>query len=223
VRGQTELPALGLALLVLTAVTVFGVVVADEAVRSADRSALERQAVVSLSDRLVGPGSPLTARANVLNESALGSLNESTLRSRFGVSNATDAKVTLEGNTLAVTGAVEGGQHIERLVVVETRERRSLTPAFTGRQSVTLPRRTDRADLRIHSPQNTTVPTVRVNERVVLHDESGLDGRYTVSLSRHRTADFRFDATGPLYQGNVTVTYYPVETRKARLGVTVDG
>jgi len=88
---------------------------------------------------------------------------------------------------------------------------------------VTLPRRTDRADLRLRPPANTTVTTVRANERVVLHDESGLEGRYTVSLSRHRTVDLRFDASGPLSRGNVTVTYYPTETRKATLGVTVDG
>ncbi len=222
-RAQTELPALGLALLVLTAVTVLGVVVADEAVRSADRSALDRQAAVSLSERLVGPESHLTTRANVLNETAVDALNASTLRTRYGVPNGTDAKVTLEGKNIVATGGVEDGERIERLVVVEQRQRRTLTPAFRGRTAVTLPRRTDRAAIRIRPPENTTVTTVRANERVVLYDESGLDGRHTVSLSRHRTADIYVDASGPLYQGNVTLTYYPLETRKARLGVTVDG
>jgi len=222
-RAQASLPALGLALLVLTAVTVLGVVVADEAVGSADRSALDRQAAVSLSERLVAPQSPLTTRATVLDESTLDDLNESTLRRWYGVPTDTDAKVTLEGNTLTSTGSVEDGERIERLVVVEQQQRRTLTPAFTGRTAVTLPRRTDRANFTIQPPANTTVTTVRANERVVLHDDSGLEGRYSVELARYETVTFRFDASGRLHRGNVTVTYYPVETRKATLEVVVDG
>lgn len=222
-RAQTSLPALGLALLVLTVVTVLGVAVADDALRSADRSALDRQAAVALSDRLVGRAGPLTVRPNVLNGTAVAELNATTLRTRYGVSNDTDVDVTLDGETLAATGDADGGAHVERLVVVERTQRRTLTPAFAGRNTVSLPRRTDRVDLRIRPPGNTTVSTVRADEQVVLHDASGLDGRYTVSLSRHRTVTLAFEAAGPLEEGNVTVVYYPVETRKATLGVSVDG
>lgn len=222
-RGQTSLPALGLALLALTAVTVLGVAVADDAVVSADRSALDRQAAVALSDRLVDRHGPLTTRPNVLNATAVAELNATTLRTAYGVDADTDVEVALDGETLATTGTVDDGEHVERLVVVEQRQRRTLTPAFAGGTTVTLPRRTDRIELRVQPPANTTVSTVRADEQVVLHDDSGLDGRYAVSVSRHRTVTLDFDTTGPLDQGHVTVVYYPTETRKATLEVTVDG
>jgi uncharacterized membrane protein YesL len=61
-RAQVSLPALGFGLLLLTGVVVFGIAVADGALFDADRTALERQAAVDLSDRLVASDSPLTDR-----------------------------------------------------------------------------------------------------------------------------------------------------------------
>lgn len=222
-RGQLSLPALGLAFLVLTAVAVLGVAVADGAVVSAERPALDRQAAVALSDRLVSAEGPLTVRANVVDRDAIADLNASVLRAHYGLAADADASVTLDGTTIASTGSTDGGVSIERLVVVRERHTRTLTPAFVASNAVTLPRRTGRVRLSIRPSPNTTVSSVTVNARVVLYNESGLRGTFTVDISRLETARISFESSGPLSRGSIRVTYYPVETQKARLGVTVDG
>lgn len=222
-RAQTSLPALGFALLVLTGVLVVGVAVANGALVSADRTALERQAAVDLSDRLVGPDAELTERGNVLNATAVASLDGERLHTTYGLSPPAEAAVSLDGETVAATGDVEGGTTVSRIVVVEDRIERTITPAFTGTNGVTLPRRTDAATLAIRPENDTTVTTVRANDRVILHDDGGLDGTVDVALSPYRTVRFEFDADEPLSAGSVEITYYPASTEKARLGVTVDG
>jgi hypothetical protein len=222
-RGQLSLPALGLAFLVLTAVVVLGVAVADGAVVSAERDSLDRQAAVTLSDRLVSADGPLTVRENVVDEAALASFDATTLRERYGLAADTAVRVSLDGRTLALTGDVDEGYSVERLVLVRERSNRSLTPAFAAGDSVTLPRRTDHVRLTVDPPSNTTVRTVRVGERVVLHDDSGLRGTFTISPSRYETATLSFDSNRTLTRGDVRLTYVPVETQKARLEVTVDG
>lgn len=123
--------------------------------------------------------------------------------------------------TLAERGDPSGGATVERIVLVRSRERVSVTPPLdTG--AVTLPRRTDRVTLEVDPPAGTTVRTVRANDRVVLHDPAGLDGRYTVDTSRYATVRLAFEARGPLGRGDARVTYYPAETTKATLEVTVD-
>ena len=62
---------------------------------------------------------------------------------------------------------------------------------------------------------------VRANGRVVLLNPSGLDGTFTVDVSRFETTRLTFDATGPLRGRAVEVTYYPAKTTKAVLEVTV--
>ena len=222
-RAQLSLPALGLAFLVLTAVVVLGVAIADGAVVSAERDALDRQATVTLSDRLVSADGPLTARQNVLSEASLTELNETTLRTQYGLGADADARVSLDGTTLATTGSVDGDRSIERLVVVRERHNQTLTPAFAAGNRVTLPRRTDRVYLTISPERNNTVSTVRAGDRVVLHNDSGLRGSFTVHPSRLETTTIVFDSNRTLLEGSVRLTYQPVVTRKAQLGVTVDG
>ena len=222
-RGQLSLPALGLAFLVLTTVVVLGVTVANGAVASAERDTLDRQATVSLSDRLVSADGPLTTRQNVIDESTLEDLNATTLRTEYGLTDEANARITLEGKKMVSTGEVDSGHTIERLVVVRERHNRTLTPAFAAGRSVTLPRRTDRIRLSIRPEPNQTVSTVTLADRVVLHNDSGLRGTFTVRPSRYETATLSFDSTIHISSGTIRLTYYPVETRTARLGVTVDG
>jgi hypothetical protein len=222
VRGQLSLPALAFAFLVLTAVVVLGVAVADGALVSAERDPVERQATVTLSDRLVSADGPLTVRPNVFEEAELTALNETTLRTAYGLGVDADAEISLDGTTLVSTGDVDGDHSIERLVVVRESHSHTLWPAFLTGRTVTLPRRTNRVRLAIRPASNTTVTTVRTSDRVVLHNDSGLHGTFTVHPSRHRTASLSFDSNGTLSQGDVRLTYYPVETRKAQLEVTVD-
>ena len=222
-RAQMNLPALAVALLVVTTVAGLSIGLADRAFLSAERDADERRIAVALSERLVGPETPLTVRANVLDANAIAALNESRLRELFPVVGDRDVRVRLADRNLAVGGDPTDGTTVSRIVLVEDRESVTLTPDLSADEpAVTLPRRTDRVQLSISPPAETDVSVVKNNEKVVLRNESGLDGTFEVSVSRFETATLAFEADGPLPTGSVEVTYYPAETRKAMLAVTVD-
>lgn len=218
-RGQVELPAVAVALLVLTGTVGLGIAVADGAFTSAERPALEQRTAASLSDRLVSESSALTVRQNVLDSAALGSLDEELLH-RNGLPEGSEAAVRIDGETVVSTGDTDGGTRVERIVVLEERRERTLRPEFDRTRTVVLPRRTANATLTI-APSNASVETVDINGRVVLHDESGIEGTYDVPVSPFETATIGFDADGNL-SGAVTVDYYPPKTRKATLTVIVD-
>jgi hypothetical protein len=222
-RAQTSLPGLGVAFLLLTAAVFVGLVAAAGALGSADRAALDRQAAVGLSERLTADRAELTTRTSVLNGSRLGSLDAATLRSTYGLGSDTAVEVQLDGRTLATAGDPRAGRTVRRVVLVETRQRRGLTPAFTGAQRVTLPRRTDRVLVTLTPPPGTTVSEVRANGRVVLRDPGGLNGTYDVAVSPYETTTLRFETTGTLDRGSVRLAYFPEQTRPAELTVTVDG
>jgi hypothetical protein len=222
-RAQTSLPGLGVAFLLLTAAVFVGLVAAEGALGSTDRAALDRQAAVGLSERLTADRAPLTTRTSVLNDSRLGSLDAATLRSTYGLGPDTAVEVQLDGRTLAAVGDPRVGRTVRRVVLVETRQRRSLTPVFTGSQRVTLPRRTDRVLVTLSPPAETTVSEVRADGRVVLREPGGLDGTYDVAVSPYETTTLRFETTGNLDRGSVRLVYFPERTRPAELEVTVDG
>ena len=225
-RAQMNLPALAVALLVVTTVAVVSFGMADRAFLSADRDADRRRVAVALSERLVAPESPLTARANVLDATAVTRLNATRLRSDFSVVDHGDAafRVRLDDRTLAAVGDPDGGATIRRIVLVERRQAVTLAPELSPSDpAVTLPRRSPNATLELSPPAGTTVEVVRANGRVVLRNESGLDGTFGVRLSRFETTTLTVEADGPLPDGSLEVTYYPAETRKSVLAVTVDG
>ncbi|WP_135820220.1 DUF7263 family protein [Halostella litorea] len=224
-RGQANMPALLVALLALSTVAGVGLFVADDAVGSATRDAGERRVAVALSERLVSADGPLAVRGNVLDAGAVASLDDAAFESQYPVARDRAVRVTIDGETLVRTGDADGGTTIRRVVLVERRERVTRTPSLgTNReQSVTLPRRTPNATLTLSPPNGTTVDTVRANDRVVLHNASGITGTATVDLSRFETATLTVESSARLPAGSVSVTYYPSRTRKAVLGVTVDG
>lgn len=218
-----NLPALAVALLIITTVTVLSFGLADRAYLSADRESESRQVAVSLSERLVSADADLTARANVLNATAVADLNQRSLRTDFPVADGHDVTVRLGDRTLASTGDATGGKTVRRIVLVERRESVNLTPELSAVEpSVTLPRRSPNATLELAPPPNATITTVRANDRVVLRNTSGLSGTFEVSLSRFETTTLTLEANGPLSTGSVRVTYYPARTEKAMLAVTVD-
>lgn len=224
-RAQANMPALLLALLALSTVAGVGLLVADDAVGSATREGGERRVAVGLSERIVSADGPLAVRGNVLDGRAVASLTAGEFESQYPVSQDRAVRVTLDGDPVVSTGEIEDGTTIRRIVLVERRDRVTRTPSLgTNReQSVTLPRRTPNATLTLSPPNGTTVSTVRANGRTVLHNESGIEGTETVDLSRFETATLTFESSDRLPEGSVTVTYYPSRTRKAVLGVTVDG
>jgi len=219
VRAQTTLPALGVALVLLTAVTGLALAMGDAAITGADRSPDERRTAAAVADALVAADSPVTVRANVLGQSKLETFDRRDLVTTAPPASEYAVRVGLDGTELASHGTVDSGTTIRRVVLLETETRETLEPQGT---SVTLPRRTDRAEIRIDPPSGTSVWTVTAGERVVLHDESGLDGTYTVTLDPYETTRLGFQSAGGLEDGNITVSYDATQSTKATVAVTVD-
>ena len=222
-RGQANLPALGVALLIVTAVAGMSFGIADGAYRGADRDAGERRVAVALSERLVSADTAYTARANVLNGTGMDRLTAARLRTAFPVSGGYDVRLRLGDRELVSTGEVADGTTIRRIVLVRRTTARSVQVSSGPDHATTLPRRTGRVTLNIRPPGGTTVTTVRANGRVVLRNASGLRGEFEVAVSRLDTTELTFEASGPLPPSSTTIAYYPAETAKAMLAVSVDG
>jgi hypothetical protein len=210
-RAQANLPALAVALLVVSTTTGLAVVIADGAFASAQRDATERATATAIADRLTAPDSPTTERRNVLNHSRLtgGVLADV-------VPAGTDVRIAVDGDVVFERGDPTGPT-ARRLVLVAERQRVTIEPPLKF-ETVTLPRRSPRATIRIEPAAD--VDTVRANDRVVLHDPAGITGAHDVALSRYETTTLRFE--GDADAGEVEVTYYPRQTTKGRLEVTVD-
>lgn len=221
-RAQTSLPSLAVALVLLTVVTGLGLTVADGTLTRHERSPNEQRLAAATAERLVAPDGPLTARANVLNASRVATFDRGRLVRTVPAARNHTVAVSLNGSRLASTGTPAGGTTVRRIVLVERRSTRTVTPNVSGTGSVTLPRRTATATVSISTPPGTQLWTVRANDRVVLHNRSGLGGTFTVSLVSYETTTLRFEGAGAVPRGSVTVTYAPPRTTKATVAVTVD-
>lgn len=221
VRGQANLPALAVALLALTATTALSMAVADQAFAQADRDPEVRRVATALAERAVAADSPLTDRANVLDADALATLSGTRLRTAFPVIGSYDVALRVGDRALVERGDPTGGVTVRRVVLVRGEQTVDLDPQL-GDNETTLPRRTGQVDLVVDTA-SASVQTVRANGRVVLHDPSGLDGEYSVRVSRFDTVTLSFDATGPLDPDAIGLTYYPSRTTKETMVVTVDG
>lgn len=223
-RGQANLLALAVALIALTGAMVVGLAIADGAFATAESDATERQRGNGVAERLTSADGPLATRENVLNAGAVASFDAAALRSTLPGLADRDVAVTLDDEPVAATGDDVEGYSIERIVLVERTRSVEVDAAFDGtNRSVTLPRRTDRVDVRIDRSTNATVTSVRIDDRIVRRNESGLIGNVSIATSRYRTATVSIDADGRLAPDEAGLTYYPSRTEKALLEVTVDG
>lgn len=220
-RGQANLAALAVALVTLTAVTGLGLALADAALDGADRDPGERRAARVAADRLVAGDAAPTRRQNVLDADAVDDLTAGDLDELAPPVAGLDLRVSLDDRTLLARGDPTGGTTVRRIVLVAEAVERSRTVDLSETDSVTLPRRTARLTLTVR-PGDATVTTVRVDDRVVLHDPDGLSGTATVAVSRRRTVTLSVGFDGRP-GGELVVTSHPTETTKATLAVTVDG
>lgn len=218
-RGQTTLPAVAIALVLLTAVTTVSVAMADSAISGADRTPGERRVAAAVADRLVAADGPLADRANVLNASRVASFDGARLRGVAPATDDYDTSVQLDGTTVARTGDATEGTTMRRIVL---RERTTTGRLEPDGASVTIPRRATTATISLTPSNGTTVWTVRANDRVVLHDDASLDGTFEVALSPYETTTLRFQTAGTLSGDAVDIEYEVPRTRKATLAVTVD-
>jgi hypothetical protein len=222
VRGQANLLALPVALVLLTGATVLGVAVADAALAEAQRDPADRHAATATADRLVAAGASTTVRANALDADAIDDLNATRLDDVAPPAAGADVRVALDGDPIAARGAPGGGTTVRRSVVVVSRSsptRRA--ERLENGSDVVVPGRVGRATVAVDPGPNTTIRTVRANDRVVLHDDAGLDTTATVRLSRYEPTTISVDA-GANATGRLAVTYRPVTAEPRTLTVTVD-
>ncbi len=221
-RGQTSLPAVGVALVLLVTTTIFAVTVADEQLRSSRTASLERQAATAVADSLVSARSGVTRRGNVLDAGALQGLDAATLTAEHGLPTHAAVRVSVGNRVLVARGGARQGSRIDRIALIENRSSRTLEPPFRTSRRVTLPRRTPNVTLRLAPAGNTTIDQVLVGSRVMLSRAAGLNGTYVVDVPRYRTATLVFDGSGRLEPGDVRITYYPARTEKTTLTVAVE-
>lgn len=222
-RAQVELPTLGIAFVLVLAALLLGLAAATTALSSAERSAVERQTAVSISEQLVSEESVMSVRENVIDAETIDDLNASTLQEMVAVDSDRDIRIDLEGRTLVDTTDVTrtDGVTVERVVLFENRTIEQLDVDFTDTRSATLPRRSYNTTLRIDPPGETTVRMVTANERPILKNESGLTGTFDIEVSPLETSTLWFEAAGPLSSEDVTIEFEAPRTRKAILSVTV--
>ena len=215
-RGQANLPALAIALLLVGGSVGVAVGLAAGAFAGADTNPEDARIAASVAERLVASDGPFSIRANVVSDARTRNASADWLPPDV------DARVTLGDRTVVSRGDPTGGATIRRVVLVSETDRRQLEPTLEGSDAVTLPRRTTNATLTFEPPAGVNVTAVRANDRVVLHDPNGLDGAYDVALARYDTVRFEFEANSDLRAGSVEIEYRAETTTKAILAVTVD-
>jgi hypothetical protein len=207
------------------------------------RDAADRRAAATLAARLVDDRPEHYPPGIVRNRSTLSASRVETL-----VPATEDAAVSVElgGRTLLERGDPSDGATVRRSVLVGRPSDRTAAINLTEDEELALEHRTNAVTLDLSPGPNTTVRTVRVNGRIVLHNDTGLSGEATVPTSVRRTTVLTFEstvATGiePVSlsgsgnaaasttaveanpTGRVDVSYVTVGSDPATLVVTVDG
>lgn len=212
-RAQANLLVVAVALVVLTAVTGTAVAMAEGALLTAERDSAERATTVGTADRLVAADAPVTRRANVLDRGAVRNLSAADLEALVPALTGRAIRVQIGDRTVVERGDPTGGTTVRRLGLLATTGEWSGSVDAGDGETLTIPRRTDRITVGVSG----TVTTVRVDDRVVLHDPDGLDGKTEVTVSRYDTLNVT--AAG---DGEVLVEAKPETTEKALIVVTVD-
>lgn len=215
-RGQANLLVVAVALVVLVAVTGTAVAMAKGAMTSAERDSFEYHAATTAADRLVAEDANVTRRANVLDREAVAELTASDVDALAPPVADADIRVRIDDRIIVERGNPTGGTTVRRLALLAHSDERVETVDLSEERTITIPRRTTEVTLRFGPDDDAE--TVRVNDRVVLHDPNGLEGDTTVELSRYETLAVDIEGT----EGDVDVVAYPETTNKALVEVTVD-
>ena len=202
-RGQANLLGFAAAVVVVVTVTVTGAALASDALADADRQPGATHAAERLTTHLIAVDASHTHDRNVLHAAPTANLTAADLDAAVPPIRGRPVSVTL-GDTTVLERDGDDARHtdsavrIERRVRVERAVDRTQRVDLTARGAVTLSDHTGFVVVRIDTERTRTVRTVRADERVVLHDASGLSGEYVVSVpdTRPLTLDFESDGDG---------------------------
>ncbi|AFK18320.1 hypothetical protein E6P09_06015 [Haloferax mediterranei ATCC 33500] len=220
-RAQTTLAGLAVALVLVTTVTAGSIVVADRTLADATNDPLEQHQAERAADALV-TDSPLTTAQGRIDKSLVNKTNASELATAVPTLRSVDFRVRVDGETIAAQGDPQGGTTVSRgAVAIETRTA-SETIDLNDSDAATLNGRTNRIQFDVNPDPDTTVRTIRVGDRVVLHRPTGIEGTHTVNVTDYADPVIRVERVGPAPTGSVTATATLFETEAARIEVTVD-
>lgn len=220
-RGQANLVAVAVALVLLTSVLGASLAVAESALvgATAERDPADGHAASTLAARFVADAPASYPRNVVPNRN----LTAASVASLAPVGENASVNVELGERTLFERGDPSGGATVHRGVLVATPRNRTATIDLAANDTLTLSHRTDRAELVIDPEANTTVRAVRVNDRIVLYNETGVSGEATVATSRSRVTELTFETENQTTaNGTVEVSYTSLAVEPTTLVVTVD-
>jgi hypothetical protein len=225
-RGQANLLGFAVAVVVVAAVAVTGVAIASDALADADRQPGATHAAERLTTHFVAADAAHTRGRNVLRAAPVANLTAADLDAAVPPVRGRPIAVALGGDTLverdgAAARRTDSAVRVERRVRVERSVTRTQRADLTARGAVTLPDHAGPVVIRIDTERTRTVRTVRADGRVVLHDPSGLSGRYAVTVpdTRPLTLDVGSDGDGPgTVQVSWTATNASVEELVVRVG-----
>lgn len=215
-RAQSNLLALPVALVVVTAVAVGGVAVADAALDGADRTPRTDHAARILAERLVSADASIRS-ANVLAASRMETLTASRLDRLAPAVAGRPVRVELDGRTLVERGDPRGAT-VRRAILVADRRSVERTVTLTEDNATVALARTAQVRIVVSSPSGVAVRTVRAGDRVLLHDPGGIRGPAMVRTRPVANGSLRFTLNGT---ADVTLTTFPRSTAPATLEVTV--
>ncbi|MFC7204506.1 hypothetical protein ACFQJC_13345 [Haloferax namakaokahaiae] len=220
-RAQTNLAGLAIALVFLTAATVSGVVIADRALVGATGDSLEQQRAEQVATAFADDPS-LTTPVGALDATTLNETNVSTLETSLPILRGLEFRIRVNGTVVAERGDVSGGTTLSRGVAVATPRIESETISLDSDDSASIPGRTGSVRLDVDPDPDTTVETIRINDRVELHRPTGIEGTHVVNVSTTAPPLVRAEVNGSTPTGTITVeaTVYDVET--TTMEVTVD-
>lgn len=222
-RAQTTLAGLAIALVLVTTVTAGTVVVADRTLVDATGDPLERRRAVQAAESLsTDPPAHLTTVPGTLDAASLNETNASRLADAIPALRGVDFRVTLDGDTVAARGPPDDGTTVARGVAVVTTRTETETIDLGDGDSTTIGGRTGEIRVDVDPAGETTVETIRVGDRVVLHRPTGIEGSHVVAVSRDADPVVRVEAAGDAVAGRVTASAVVAERRTATLEVTVD-
>ena len=231
-RAQANLLGFVAAVVVVVTVTVAGVALADDALADADRQPAVTHAAARLSTHLVAADAAHTRGSNVLHADRTAALTLADLDREVASIRGRPVSVTLGDETIVERGAVGGNTpgdtaprstdavRVERRVRVERDIGRTARIDLTERAGRTLSDHTARIVVRVDTHRTRTVHTVRADDRVVLHDDTGLSGRYVVRVPdvRPLAVDIDSDGDGP---GTVTLSWTATNASVEQMVVSV--
>ena len=223
-RGQANLAALAVAVVLLVAATGVGLALAATAddTEGSER-AWERRLAAATAARLVAAESPLTARRLVVDTESL-TLDASDLPAALSDSNAS-VRVRLGDETLFARGLSERsvtrrGASVHRLVLAGDGETVTRRTNLT-RPNTTVPRGVRAVAVTPDVAENTTVTTLRIDGRIVRHDDGGVNESRTLRVDPTRETTLRAETTTNR-TGSLLLRYHRVVGEPTTLEVWVD-